>query len=186
MDAFRKEYEDLLKMQDEAKTALQVRSREMGLANNELNSVKDQINFTQRNIDELLSAQEGVMDGNDHKRRVKNSLADREANNRAEIRSLSNLADSLRSNLEVGSGWTLDQQEQRSSLEKERDFLASKLENRTAQVNGVRTDADRAYEAIQSVDAEIEAQELKVATMEKKTVEYMKQATDTIAKKKII
>ena len=92
---------------------------------------------------------------------------------------MSNLADSLRSNLEVGSGWTLDQQEQRSSLEKERDFLASKLENRTAQVNGVRTDADRAYEAIQSVDAEIEAQELKVATMEKKIVEYMKQATDS-------
>lgn len=184
MDAFRKEYEDLLKQQDEAKTSLQVRARELGVANHELNNVKDQIIFTQRNIDELVSAQEGIMDGNEHKRGVKNSLSDREANNRAEIRNLSSLAETLKNSLEVGSDWTTEQLEQRQTLEKECDFLQSKLENRTSQVNGVRTDAERAYEQIQRVDQEIEDLETKSGEMEKKTEAYRKQTAQAIKKKK--
>ena len=184
MDAFRKEFEDLQKGEAEAKTALQVRARELGVANNELNNVRDQITFTQRNIDELVSAQEGITDGNEHKRSIKNSLSDREANNRSEIRSLSSLADILRENLEVGSDWTSEQMEQRTSLEKECDFLSSKLENRLSQVNGVRTDADRAYELIQEVDQEIEELELKGGDMDKKTETFMKQAHAAIAKRK--
>eukprot|EP00605_Chrysophyceae_sp_TOSAG23-4_P002386 GSChrysophyteH1.ASY1.ANO1.2642.1 assembled CDS len=133
MDAFRKEFEDLQKSEIDAKNALQVRSREMGVANNTLNNVRDQITFTQRNIDELVSAQEGITDGNEHKRSVKNSLEDREANNRAEIRSLSTMAENLRESLAVGSDWSTEQLEQRTALEKECDFLSSKLENRLAQ-----------------------------------------------------
>ena len=186
MDAFRKEYEDLLKAQDDAKSALQARARELGAANVELHNVRDQITFTQRNIDELVSAQEGIMDGNDHKREIKNSLADREANNRSEIRNLSNLAEQLRANLEVGSDWTTEQLEQRQALEKECDFLQSKLDNRVAQVNGVRTDAQRAYEAIQSVDKDIEELEERSGKVEQKTEEYRKQAAAATAKKQAL
>ena len=172
MDAFRKEFEDLQAGLETAKSQLISRSREAEQVNHELHNVKESESFTRRNIDELVSAQEGITDGNEHKRGVRNALSDREANNRAEIRSVGGLAEALKEQLSVGSDWSQDQLEVKQSLEKEKDFLSSKLENRMSQVNGVRADADRVYDQIQNVNKEIEDLELKAGDMDSKTEEY--------------
>lgn len=176
MDAFRKEYEDLQSKIETEKNNLLSINRELEGANKELLTVKDQINFTQRNIDELVSAQEGITDGNDHKRSIKSNLEDREANNRSEIRTFTSLSDELKSALSVGSDWRPDQLEQRAALEKERDFLQAKLENRMAQVKGVRGDADRTYERIQTVETETKAVEKDQKEVQEKYDSFVKEA----------
>jgi chromosome segregation ATPase len=113
MDAFRKEFEDLQSNVESAKISLVGKNRELEGANQELHTVKDQITFTQRNIDELVSAQEGITDGNEHKKSLRNNLADREANNRAEIRTFTGYFNDLKEALSVGSDWSADQLEAR-------------------------------------------------------------------------
>ena len=116
LDAFRKEYEDLQTSVDTAKATLVGWNRELEASNQELHTVRDQITFTRRNIDELLSAQEGITDANEHKKNLKNNLADREASNRAEIRTYTGYFNDLKEALSVGSDWSSDQLEAKVSL----------------------------------------------------------------------
>ena len=115
MDAFKKEYEDLQTSVDTAKTTLVGWNRELEASNQELHTVRDQITFTRRNIDELISAQEGITDGNEHKKNLKNSLADREASNRSEIRTYTGYFNDLKEALSVGSDWSSEQLEAKVS-----------------------------------------------------------------------
>ena len=184
MDAFRKEYEDLQKSLDTAKSTLVSKNRELEASNQELHNVRDQITFTQRNIDELISAQEGITDANAHKTSLRNNLQDREANNRAEIRTFTGYFNDLKEALAEGSDWTPDQLEVKAALEKEKDFLASKLENRLGQVNGVRGDSDRTYNRIKDVETMIEEYTNTEEEMEKKYNDYIMESENLTKEKK--
>ena len=184
MDAFRKEYEDLQKKLDLAKASLITKNRELEASNHELHNVRDQITFTRRNIDELVSAQEGITDANAHKTSLKNNLEDREADNRAEIRTYTGYFDELKAALAEGSDWTSDQLEAKAALEKERDFLASKLENRLGQVNGIRGDSDRTYSRIKDVESMIEENTKTEEELDKKYNNFLKESADLNDRKK--
>ncbi|CAE7533607.1 CFAP58, partial [Symbiodinium microadriaticum] len=54
----------------------------------------------------------------------------------------------------VGPGWTAAQDEERQTLEKERDFLSKKLENKHNVVTSIRQDVERCYDLIQSLEVE--------------------------------
>ena len=85
----------------------------------------------------------------------RNYLTDAEKSSRSEITIYSKYFNELKESLSIGADWTPDQQEQRSSLEKERDFLVSKLENKNSQVSGIRNDIDRIYQTVQVHEEEI-------------------------------
>ena len=184
MDAFRKEYEDLQKTLEGAKASLITKNRELEASNHELHNVRDQITFTRRNIDELISAQEGITDANAHKTSLKNNLEDREANNRAEIRTFTGSFNELKEALAEGSDWTSDQTEAKSALEKERDFLGSKLENRLGQVNGVRGDSDRTYNRIKEIEGMIEEYTKTEEEMEAKYNDFIAESEGLTNQKK--
>lgn len=185
LSAFRHEYVELQKAYDLACANVISREREVEAAAHELHVVRDQITFTNRNIEELVSAKEALEDGIEHKKFVKSGLEDRESSNRSEIRSFTNMFEDLKEQLAVGSDWAPEQLEQKQNLEKEVDFQTSKLENRIAQVNGIRADADRTYDRIQQLDAEIDALEAKGADIEKRTAEYLKESALLTEKRKI-
>ena len=174
LSAFKHEYVELQKTYDASVTMVVSRERELEAANHELFVVRDQINFTNRSIEDLNAAKEALEDGIEHKKFVKAGLEDRESSNRSEIRSFTNFFEDLKEQLAVGADWSPEQLEQRQALEKERDFLTSKLENRIAQVNGVILDCDRTEDRIRQLHAEIDALEAKSNDIEKRTVEYMK------------
>ena len=186
LSAFRHEYVELQKTYDAAVAAVVSREREVEAASNELHVVREQINFTNRSIEDLVSAREALEDGIEHKKFVKAGLEDRESSNRREIRTFTNLFEDLKEQLSVGSDWLPDQLEQRQALEKEVDFAASKLENRLAQVNGVRADADRTFDRIQQLDADIEALEAKSNEMVKKTDSYLKESALLNERRKVL
>jgi chromosome segregation ATPase len=71
-----------------------------------------------------------------------------------------------------------------AALEKERDFLASKLENRVSQVNGIRGDSDRTYERIKELEGIIEADTKTEELLQKKYDDYVKSSEDLMEKKK--
>ena len=186
LSAFKHEYVELQKAYDAALAQVVSREREVESAAHELQVVREQITFTNRNVEELVSAREALEDGIEHKKFVKSGLEDREAGNRREIRSYTNMFEDLKEALSVGSDWLPDQLEQRQGLEKEVDYAASKLENRLAQVSGVRADADRTFDRIQQLDAEIEELELKSNEVEKKTEAYMKESAILNEKRKVL
>lgn len=176
LNAFRHEFVELQKTYDGAVANVVSRERELEAANHELFVVRDQINFTNRSIEDLNSAKEALEDGIEHKKFVKAGLEDRESSNRSEIRSFTNFFEDLKEQLSVGADWSPEQLEQKQALEKERDFLTSKLENRIAQVNGVISDCDRTEDRIHQLHAEIDELERKSNEIEKRTAEYMKES----------
>lgn len=186
LSAFKHEYVELQKSYDQALANVVTREREVEGAAQQLQVVREQIAFTNRNIEELVSAREALEDGIEHKKLVKSGLEDRESANRSEIRSFTNMFEDLKEQLGVGPGWLPDQLEQRQALEKEVEFNSAKLENRQAQVRGLRADADRTYDRIQQLDAEIDALEAKSNDIEKKTVEYQKQSAALQEKRKVL
>ena len=80
---------------------------------------------------------------------------ERELANRPKISLYSSKFDKLHEAIEVGSGWTAAQDEERQTHEKERDFLTKKLDNKNNLVTGVRQAVDVCYELIQQLEADI-------------------------------
>lgn len=71
-----------------------------------------------------------------------------------------------------------------AALEKERDFLASKLENRVGQVNGVRGDSDRTYERIKDLEGVIESDTKLEEELQTKYDSYVKESEGLLENKK--
>jgi chromosome segregation ATPase len=68
LSAFKHEYVELQKAYDGALAQVTSREREVEAAAHELHVVREQINFTNRNVEELVSAREALEDGIEHKK----------------------------------------------------------------------------------------------------------------------
>ena len=154
LDAFRNEWLELEKTIETTLASNLDKEREVDFQNQELKSVREQLTLAKRNVDELVSQQEVLKETIEHINHKREGLVEREARNRDEIGVYSSYFGDLKDALSVGSDWSPEQLEQRILLEKERDFLSSKLENSNNQLTGMRGEIDHIYESIQTLEQE--------------------------------
>lgn len=179
LEPFRNEYLELKKQNDLMIANVIGKEREVESLNSELSGIRDQITFTRRNIDEIISTQETIKHTVDNINSVKASLTDSEKTNRDKIVVYTGYFEELKEALSIGADWTPEQAEQRQALEKERDFLQGKLESRSNQVDGIRGDVDRIYSNIQQLEVEIATHEENVNKLTSKAKDVQKEVTQT-------
>ena len=155
LEPYKRELNDLVKNCENIQNNCISKDREGNQLAGELNHVRESVTFIRRTIDEIQSQQEAIRATNQRMVQRRNYLTDAEKASRSEIVIYSKYFNELKDALSIGADWTPEQQEQRSSLEKERDFLVSKLENKNSQVSGIRSDIDRIYQTIQVYEEEI-------------------------------
>jgi chromosome segregation ATPase len=155
LEPFKREFLDCEKELESVLIRVQTRERENVKSFAELNGVRDQVSFIRRNIDELQIAQESIRKAIDPMIAKRNSLADKERHNRDEIRRFSAEYEELKVALSVGADWSPEQLEQRQSLEKEHQFLLSKVDNKNSQVSAMRNDVDRLFSEVERLEKEI-------------------------------
>jgi chromosome segregation ATPase len=173
-DAFKKEYLDLRKAAEALEAGVASKERETEIQAVELASLRDQVSFTLKNIDEVISSQSGLKQAVDSMTSRQQTLVEKELRNREEISVINNLNDELKTNLAVGADWTPEQKEKRMNLEKTRDFINGKLESALTNVAGVRAEIDRIYDTIQALEKEIAEKDDKIAEV----VDKLKQFKD--------
>ena len=154
LDAFRNEWLELEKNIEATLAGNLDKERAVDTQNVELRAVREQLTFARRNVDELLSQQDVLKETIENINQKREGLVEREAQNREEIGIYSGYFGELKEALSVGADWSPEQLEQRIVLEKERDFLSSKLENSNNQLTGMRGEIDHIYEAIQLLEKE--------------------------------
>ena len=180
LEPFRQQYLELKKIIENIATNLVGKEREYESYNHELNALRDQISFSQRNIEEIKSNQEYITGTTNNIMSVKTSLADSEKSNRDKIFIYTGNFEEMKAALSVGADWKPDQLEQKQVLEKERDFLVSKLDNKKNQLNGIRSDIERIVDTIQSTESNIE----KVTKSITETDKEIKKLSGEIVEKK--
>lgn len=119
----------------------------------------------------------------DHISNKRNSLFDAEKNNRDEIVVYNGYFTELKAALENGVEWTPEQLEQRQALEKERDFLLNRLDNKSNQVGGVRHIVDTIYNHVKALEEEIANIDKKTEEVLDQTKEYHKQSKEQSQKR---
>lgn len=183
LDAFKNEWNDLQKNIEISNSTILEKEREVDFQMTELKSVREQLNHSRRNVDELVSQQEVLKEAIDLINHKRDTLVEREAKNREEIVLFQGQFSELKDALSVGADWTPIQVEQRIILEKERDFLLSKLESRSNQLTGLMNEIEHLYEKLQKIEKRIEVNNEKSEENEKKKFE-LKKVANTVYNKK--
>lgn len=150
------------------------KEREVDYLNAELTDLREKSSFLRRNLDETRVAQESMKDSIEIMSNMKGNMADREASNREEISVFEEKFDELKAVLSTGSGWTPAQTDQRVIFEKERDFTASKLENKTNELNSLRSNIDHIYNEIRLLEKDIFEEDKRANDISEKTKECHK------------
>lgn len=183
LEPFKNEYVELQKTLELTSACNIGKEREVDMQALELKLLREQLIFTKRNIDELVSQQEVLKETIDNAQSKKESLIESESSNRMEITNVSSFFGELKEALAVGSDWTPEQEEQRHALEKERDFISSKLENKSNQLRGVRNDIERTYEHVAEVEKLTHELDEKIAVIDKQRGEIKRESQKLAAKK---
>lgn len=182
LEPFRQQYLELKKIIENISTNLVGKEREFESYSQELTALRDQISFSQRNIEEIKSNQEYITSTTNNIMSVKTSLADSEKNNRDKIFIYTGNFEEMKAALSVGADWKPDQLEQKQVLEKERDFLVSKLDNKKNQLNGIRSDIERIVDTIQTTESNIETISKNITETDK---EIKKISGEIVEKKRV-
>jgi chromosome segregation ATPase len=183
LEGFRREYGDLQKKYEDISLQLISQERENDSLTQELSGIREAVTFTRRNIDEVRASQESLRENIEVIASKRNILSDREKNSRDEISEFTSKFEELKTALAAGSDWTPQQKDERIALEKERDFLATKLENRTNQVSNLRSEVDRLYALIQTLEAEATSADERVEQISKRMKELRGVASSLIKKR---
>jgi chromosome segregation ATPase len=183
LDAFKNEWTDLEKSIEIILSNNLDKEREVDFQSGELKTVREQLAFARRNVDELVSQQEVLKETIEHINQKRDGLVEREAKNRDEITVFQGYFSELKDALSVGADWAPDQLEQRIVLEKERDFLASKLENSNNQLAGMRGEIDHIYESIQELECENLVLDKELDGVDGKRYNVKKEAASKVAHK---
>eukprot|EP01038_Epipyxis_sp_PR26KG_P011029 gene11029-14810_t len=178
LDAFKHEYLELMKMNEILSASNIGKERDNEYQTAELKMQREQLAFTRRNVEELISQQEVLKETIDNITHKKDSLIQNEQHDRSEISKFSNVFVELRDLLSVGADWSTDQLEMKAALEKERDFISSKLDNKSSQLQGLRHDIEHTYEYIKKLEDENAVLDEQIDDIEKKRTDIKKNATN--------
>jgi chromosome segregation ATPase len=151
LDPFKHELLELQKVLEHTNASNIGKERDVDTHATELRMLREQLLFARRNVDELVSQQEVLKETIDNAHSKKEGLIDREQQNRQEISAYHGYAADLKEALSVGADWTHEQIDQRVTLEKERDFIASRLENQNNQLGALRAGIENMYSTVESV-----------------------------------
>jgi hypothetical protein len=152
VDVFRTEFR---KIQDEVETttlAMAGHERDMTALMTELSSLRENVGLSKRVLDESLTFQDNVRAQTESFQSRIRDAAVREMANKSDSSIFEDRKEELLSALSVGSDWREDQLEERDNLEKERDFLSQLLDNKTNELNNLRTEMDMMIELIREDD----------------------------------
>lgn len=155
LEGYRREYLELQATLENLTDSMVDSERENETFRTEINQLKDQIGMARKNIDETLLSKDTLQSNVDTLRENKSHLMEREHENRNRIQAYEGKFEKLREDLDAGSGWTVIQEEEKQELEKERDFLSKKLDNRMNIVSGIRIEVDQLFEYIQTLDTKV-------------------------------
>lgn len=150
------------------------KDKEVDYLNVELLELREKSTFLRRNLDETRTAQESMKDSIEIMSNMKGSMANREASNREEIFLFEEKFEELKAVLSTGSGWTTAQTDQRISLEKERECVTSKFENKNSELNSLRTNIDHIYDEIRLLEKDIFEDDKKAHEISEKVKESHK------------
>ena len=174
---------DLTRRAERSATVIIGKEREVDGLSAQLNNLREQASFLRRNIDETHANQDLLKDSIDNMTLMKNNMAERESANREEITVFEEKYEELKMVAEAGSGWKPEQMDERIAMERERDFLSSRLESKTNQVNSLRLEIDNIYGLINATEAQLAEDEKRVTDIAKKTNEVHRTAVDLKKKK---
>ena len=152
---FKKEFADIVEKSENATLELVGHEKELTNAMAELNLLREQTSACKRVVDESVSSQDNIRAQMDNFHSRIKDAGIREMGNKSEIATFEKKKDDLLSLLEVGSDWQDDQIEERDNLEKERDFLAQKLDAKLNDLSNLRQDIDKMIEQIRTEEANI-------------------------------
>lgn len=152
LEGYRREYGELHNTLEALSDGLIEKEREIEAYKADVFQLRDQASMARKNIDETILSKDTLQANVDNLRENKTRLMEREMLNRSQISLFSSKFEKLHEALEEGPGWTVSQDEERQELEKERDFLSKKLDNRTNVVLGIRVEVDQLYELIQTLE----------------------------------
>ena len=155
VEGFKREFSELLLSLENYLELLVEKERDIDALHADITQVRDQASVSKRNIEETILSKENLQVNVEGLRDSRRKLMERELANRTKISLYSSKFDKLHEAIEVGSGWTAAQDEERQTHEKERDFLTKKLDNKNNLVTGVRQAVDVCYELIQQLEADI-------------------------------
>lgn len=165
LDGFKREYLELRQAVDVCTEEVADKDREIKSIVAELAQIREQTTISQKITDETVSQREGVQQNVDNLNQSRKRLMERELVNRTQMSTVSSHFPALEQALSAGSGWTPAQQEERINLEKERDYILTKLEAKSNLVAGVRMDVDKLYEAVQTEENNLSVLEKDTETL---------------------
>jgi len=157
VEGFRREFSELMGSLENYMEVIVEKERDIDALHADITQVRDQASVSKRNIEETILSKENLQSNVEGLRESRRKLLERELSNRTKISLYSSKFDKLHEAIEVGSGWTAAQDEERQTLEKERDFLTKKLDNKNNLVTGVRVAVDGSYELIQKLENDIKS-----------------------------
>lgn len=172
LEPFRYQFQELIKQCDVIAANSIGKTREYETYNTEINALKEQNAFTRRNIEEIISNQEHTKLTTENIILIKNGLSDSEKSNRHEISIFSGYFDEIKAALSVGADWTPSQLEEKNTLEKEREHLQGKLDNKKNQLDGQRSEVEAICYNIQQFETTIAEGNDNVAKMNKDIKDY--------------
>ena len=174
LKSFKGELTEMINIVELISANLIGKDREVDYLNSELTDLREKSSFLRRNVEETRSAQESVKDNIENMTNMKGNMADREALNREEIFVFEEKYEELKNVLNIGSGWTPAQTDQRVIYEKERDIVAAKLENKNKELNSLRLNIDNIYNDIRNLEKNIFEEDKKSNDVSEKTKECLK------------
>eukprot|EP01039_Chlorochromonas_danica_P001650 gene1650-1802_t len=186
LEPFKNEYLELQKQLDILLATNTSKERELDQQTMELKILREQITFTRRNIDELSSQQELLKESNENTKLKTENFIQHEEESRQEISMYTTTFTELKEALLIGSDWSPEQLDQRIALEKERDFISGKLENKSNSLTALRIEIEHSYQRIHDLEEEIQKLENQIEEIEQRRHEIKHESSQLIHEKQRI
>ena len=149
LEGFKREFLELQSNLEGLGDSLLDKDRENEGRITEILLIQDQTSVSKKNVEDNIASAKALQNNLDQLRMNKTKLMDREFSNRLLIQSYAPKFAAVQEALDVGTGWTAAQEDEKMNLEKERDFMSKKLDSRNTVVSTIRSDVDKLYELIQ-------------------------------------
>lgn len=155
LDAFKYEYLDTQKNLDNIITNNICKERELDQLCLELKMLRDQHAFVRRNIDELISQQEVLKETIDNAHIKKENFLNYEKLHKEEINQYTINLELIKQTLSGGSSLSYSQLEMITNLEKEKEYITTKYDNKLNLLEALRNDYNNTINEYNNIDNEL-------------------------------
>lgn len=176
LTGFAREYTELRAAVETVSEDVVDKEREVSTVVSELGQIREQSSISMKISDDTVSQREGIAQNLENLHQTRKRLMERELLNRTQMQQVSSKFPALHDALSVGAGWTPAQEEERKTLEKERDYILTKVEAKSNLVAGLRMDVDGLYEAVSAAEGQLAIVEKDTEDVKAEIMEQTKKA----------